>query len=42
MLNENNIKRLGLSSDIMIPVSKGMKKYLKIHRSKFEKKNLNV
>ena len=40
-LNQENIKRLGISSDIKIPVTDGMKKYLKIHRSKFEEKNNN-
>ena len=40
-LNEENIKSLGISGDIKIPVTDGMKKYLKIHRSKFEEKNNN-
>ena len=40
-LNEENIKKLGLSGDIKISVTEGMKKYLKIHRSKLEEKNYN-
>ena len=40
-LNEENIKSLGIYGDIQIPVTDGMKKYLKIHRSKFEEKNNN-
>lgn len=40
-LNEENIKRLGISEEIKIPVTDGMKKYLKVHRSKFEEKNNN-
>ena len=40
-LNEENVKKLGLSGDIKIPVTEGMKKYLKIHRSKLEEKNNN-
>ena len=39
--NEENVKKLGLSGDIKIPVTEGMKKYLKIHRSKLEEKNNN-
>jgi len=41
ILNEENVKKLGLSGDIKISVTEGMKKYLKIHRSKLEEKNNN-
>jgi len=40
-LKEENIKKLGISSDIKISVTEGMKKYLRIHRSKLEEKNNN-
>ena len=32
-LNEENIKKLGLSGDIKISVTEGMKKYLKIQKN---------
>ena len=38
-LNEENIKKLGISTDIKIPITEGMRKYLKIHRSKIKGKN---
>ena len=41
ILNEENVKRIGLSGDIKISVTEGMKKYLKIHRSKLEENNNN-
>ena len=41
ILNEENEKKFGLSGDIKISVTEGMKKYLKIHRSKLEEKNNN-
>ena len=40
-LNKDNIERLGLSDDIKINVSEGMKKYLKIHRKIFNEKIKN-
>jgi len=40
-LNKENIDRLGLSDDLKINISEGMKKYLKIHRTKFNEKNNN-
>jgi len=40
-LNNENVIRLGLSKEIKIEVSKGMIKYLKRHRKKFEELNKN-
>ena len=35
MLSETEIKKLGIPKDIKIPISDGMKPYLKKHRSRF-------
>ena len=41
ILNEENVRKLGLIEDVKISITEGMKKYLKIHRSKLEEKNNN-
>ena len=38
-LSQENLKQLGLSYDIKIPISKGMKKYLEKHRKSYYEKN---
>ena len=38
-IDEVNRKSLGINSQIKIPVSEGMKKYLKRHRERFNEKN---
>jgi len=38
-ISKENLTRMGVSRDIRINVSDGMKKYLRVHRAKFEKIN---
>ncbi|MBH97219.1 MAG: hypothetical protein CMM56_02075 [Rhodospirillaceae bacterium] len=40
-VNKDNLERLGLNDHIKIEISKGMKKYLKKHRKKFEELSEN-
>jgi predicted restriction endonuclease len=39
LINDVNLKSLDLDKTIIIPISEGMKKYLKRHREKFYEKN---